>query len=118
MNFPKLKTGAVGQYPSARRVEYRTEVLRFVDGTEQRYRLIGGPLRRWRLHFSSIDDEETQRLAEFFEVQEGAFGSFVFEDPWDGKSYSDCSIAADELQTVLEKEGRHRAWVELKENKS
>ena len=36
--FPKLKTGAVAQYPAQRTTRYSTHVMRFMDGSEQRYR--------------------------------------------------------------------------------
>ena len=41
--FPKLKTGAVAQYPASRALSQATEVVRFLDGTEQRYRAAGRP---------------------------------------------------------------------------
>ncbi len=31
--FPKLKTGAVAQYPAARSIVHGNDVLRFVDGS-------------------------------------------------------------------------------------
>ena len=46
-NFPRLTTGAVTQYPSSRNMTYSTHVLRFVDGREQRFREVGGPVRSW-----------------------------------------------------------------------
>ena len=33
--FPKLKTGAVAQYPFATQYRSRTDIVRFLDGTEQ-----------------------------------------------------------------------------------
>ena len=36
--FPTLKTGAVMQYPGKRILQFSTDVVRFLDGTEQRYR--------------------------------------------------------------------------------
>lgn len=117
MNFPRLKTGAVGQYPTRRRLEYRTEVLHFVDGSEQRYRLASGPLRSWRLSFHEIDEQEATALANFFEVVHGGFGSFVFEDPWEGRRYEECSFGRDELELGLEGESRIRSEVEVRENR-
>jgi len=117
MTFPRLKTGAASQYPSVRCVRYRTEVLRFLDGSEQRYRLMGKPLRIWQLNFAAVGEEEARRLVKFFELQQGGYGGFAFEDPWEGQTYEDCSMTREEIGTVAEGEGRHRMEIELKENK-
>jgi hypothetical protein len=96
-NFPSLKTGAVAQYPSTRRIRYQNQALRFVDGTEQRYRDSEGPLRRWEIRLSQLDEGEMAALEEFFTANQGAFGSFTFTDPFDGATYPDCSLEADSL---------------------
>lgn len=36
--FPTLKTGATLQYPAQRATAFSTDVVRFVDGSEQRFR--------------------------------------------------------------------------------
>lgn len=117
MNFPRLKTGVVVQYPARKRVEYRTEVLRFIDGSEQRYRQASGPLRGWRMSFRGIDEQEASALSNFFEVVHGGYGNFAFEDPWEGASHQECSLGRDELALELEGEGRIRAEVEVRENR-
>jgi hypothetical protein len=95
--FPTLKTAAVAQYPARRTVQYRNQVLRFVDGSEQRYRDCAGPLHRWEIRLSQLDEAEMAAVAAFLETNQGAFGSFAFTDPWDGTAYPDCSLAADDL---------------------
>jgi len=35
-SFPTLKTSAVAQYPATKAVKFQNQVMRFVDGTEQR----------------------------------------------------------------------------------
>ncbi len=114
--FPKLKTGVVAQYPCVRRAEYGTEVLRFVDGSEQRYRKRGRG-RRWVIRLQLLDETELARVEEFFAAQQGRFGSFAFEDPWDGTVYADCSFAEDELGMELAGEGRGRVAVVIRENR-
>ena len=103
-NFPSLKTGAVAQYPATRWTRYQNQALRFVDGTEQRYRDCCGPLRRWEIRLSQLDEGEMAALEEFFLANQGAYGSFVFTDPFDGATYPDCSLEADalELRAVAE----------------
>jgi hypothetical protein len=98
-----LKTAAVAQYPARRTVRYQNQVLRFVDGGEQRYRDCAGPLHRWEIRLTQLDEAEIAALAAFLETCQGAFGSFAFTDPWDGTVYPDCSLAADDLaQTVAD----------------
>ena len=49
-----LKTGALAQYTLERGSRYRTEVVRYVDGGEQRYREWNGVLRRWVVRRQSV----------------------------------------------------------------
>jgi hypothetical protein len=95
--FPRLKTNAVAQYPANRTLRFRNQALRFVDGTEQRYRDSAGPLHRWGIRLSQLDEGEMAAMEGFFAANQGAFASFEFTDPWDGKVYANCSLASDEL---------------------
>lgn len=95
--FPILKTGAVAQYPARRTVRYQNQALRFVDGTEQRYRDCAGPLHQWEIALSELDESETAALEAFLISNQGAFGTFSFTDPWDGTVYPNCSLASDEM---------------------
>jgi hypothetical protein len=96
--FPVLKTGAVAQYPAGKSLRYRNQVVRFLDGSEQRYRDSAGPLHQWIIRLSELDDGEMAALEAFFEENQGRLGSFAFTDPWDGSQYSNCSLAQDELE--------------------
>ena len=111
--FPQLKTGAVAQYPVVRHGEYLNQTVRFVDGTDQRYRDSGVPRESWQISLSGLDETELAAIEEFFLASQGAFGSFSFTDPWDGQVYDDCSVAADELSlvTVAEMRGSTRLTV-------
>ena len=102
-NFPNLKTGAVLQYPAQREVRFATKVLRFLDGTEQRFRGYQAPLRRWTVRLDLLDQGELQLLREFFRTEAGAADNFVFVDPWDGTTYGNCSLqGADIVQQLLD----------------
>src|ERR1022692_179093 len=102
--FPKLKTNAVAQYPANRVLRFQNQTLRFVDGTEQRYRDSAGPLHRWEIHLNQLDEGEMAALETFLAANEGAFASFAFTDPWDGTVYANCSLGIDgmDLTTVAE----------------
>jgi hypothetical protein len=116
--FPRLKTGAVTQYPASRVLEHATEVVRFVDGTEQRYRRRGAAGRRWAIRLDLLDETEMARLQEFFETAKGRFGSFSFEDPWDHSVHADCSLENDELEIQLLGEARGSLALVVKENRT
>jgi len=90
--FPILKTGAIAQYPATRKESYDTTVLRFVDGSEQRFRNLARPLRTWVLRLELLDETETHELEQFFVVQRGSLDDFEFTDPWDGTLYASCRL--------------------------
>jgi hypothetical protein len=98
--FPTLKTGAALQYPAGRKVKYQNQALRFLDGSEQRYRDCAGPLLEWEIPLSLLDEAEMAATAQFFEDNQGAFGSFSFTDPWTGTAYPNCSLRTDTLTTT------------------
>ena len=117
-SFPSLKTGAVAQYPATRRIRYQNQALRFVDGTEQRYRDSEGPLRRWEIRLSQLDEGEKAVLDEFFTATQGAYGSFAFTDPFDGATYPDCSLEADALGLAAVADMRGTTSLTVIENRS
>ena len=104
--FPQLKTGAVAQYPIARREQFQNQTVRFVDGTDQRYRGAGLGRQQWKIQCSGLDESELAAIEEFFLANQGAFGSFAFADPWDGLVYEDCSLELDELDVTTMAEMR------------
>jgi phage-related protein len=104
--FPTLKTNAIAQYPLARREEFQNQTVRFVDGSEQRYRDSAGARLAWDIQLGQLDEGELAAIEEFFLASQGAFGSFSFTDPWDGKVHDNCSVAADGLALITAAEMR------------
>jgi hypothetical protein len=104
LSFPTLKTGAVAQYPTSRSLTFQNDTLRFIDGTEQRYRDSAGPLHRWEISLDRLDEGEVAAIEEFFLAAQGAFADFSFTDPWDQKAYPHCSIEADRLDVTAKLE--------------
>jgi hypothetical protein len=117
VDFPTLSTGAITQYPSERHTSYGNTVLRFTDGSEQRWREQGSYLRRWVLRLSQLNETEAGTLAGFFDAQAGRAGHFSFQDPWDGTVYADCSFEQDRLPVDISGEGRAAVVVTIRENK-
>ena len=116
--FPVLKTGAVMQYPAAKDVQFSTTVVRFMDGSEQRFRLYAGALHSWNVQLNLLDETELHLLREFFRDQNGQFGSFQFTDPWDGTLYPACSLQTDLLSDTLQDVADGKASLIIRENRS
>jgi hypothetical protein len=115
--FPSLKTGAVTQYPSSRQTTYSTSVTKFIDGSEQRFRELGGPVRTWVIRLHQLSAEEISSVESFFEDRQGQFGSFQFTDPWDGTKYNDCSFEQDEFWTDALQESFYQGYLIIRNNK-
>jgi Conserved hypothetical protein 2217 (DUF2460) len=116
--FPTLKTGAVMQYPAQRLLEFSTATLRFVDGSEQRFRNYPAPLHRWAIRFSLLDESELHQLLEFFRAIAGRVENFTFTDPWDGMNYPSCSLDSDSIAAVLTGEWNAETSLTVLENRS
>jgi hypothetical protein len=117
-DFPTLKTGAVMQYPAERALGFSTEVLNFVDGSEQRFRGWGAPLRRWIVRLDLLEDAEMKRLESFFDASQGANGSFQFTDPRDGTVYENCSLEEDEMAIEFNAEQQGKMVLVVRENRT
>jgi len=105
-DFPKLKTGAVAQYPVTREARLQNQSLRFVDGTYQRYRDAGAVRRRWTIRLDLLEEGEMAAIEEFFLATEGAYATFTFTDPWDGHAYAGCRLESDEAALLAAGEMR------------
>lgn len=101
MDFPLLKTEAVLQYPGRRELIFSTTVIRFVDGSEQRFRQQGTGHRRWVIKVKLLSEDELRRIRDFFLQQAGQAQDFVFQDPWDGAEYEHCVLTDDSYTAVL-----------------
>ncbi len=116
-SFPVLKTGAVAQYPSDRVRRFSTQVLRFLDGGEQRFAQFGTALKSWVIRLELLDETELARLEEFFVEQAGRAGNFSFTDPWDGTVYPRCSFDSDMISAEYRGQGNGAASIVVKEDR-
>lgn len=94
-DFPILKTGAVIQFPASRVIQFATDVIQFLDGTEQRSPNYVQPFQSWIVKLSSLDETELQNIRAFIQEMNGAVGLFSFTDPWDSTVYPNCSLQGD-----------------------
>jgi hypothetical protein len=116
--FPTLKTGAVMQYPATVKARYSSQLLQFVDGSEQRYRDYPAQLHVWVIRLDLLDEEEMKAFEDFFVAEQGQFGSFIFVDPKDNTTYPDCSLMIDDFDFTLNGERRSRTSLTVRENRS
>ena len=116
--FPILSTGAVAQYPLRRSRSYSTQVVRFVDGSEQRSRIFAQPLHTWHVRLELLSDTELTAIDDFFVQLEGGSGTFEFTDPLDGTVYPNCSLRNDQLAQAFEGPSKGRTEIVIQENRS
>lgn len=116
--FPLLKTKAVTQYPASKTVQFRNQAVRFVDGTEQRYRDAASALHLWVIRLTALDESEMAAVESFFTLNQGQSGSFSFTDPWDGTVHSNCSVQSGELTLESTAELQGRTSLTVMENRS
>ena len=116
-NFPTLKTGAVLQYPAQKEVRFATEIVRFMDGSEQRFREYQTSLHRWMIRLELLDQGELQVLREFFRTQAGGADSFVFTDPWSGAAYANCTLEGGDMALQLVDEMKGNTSLTVRENR-
>jgi hypothetical protein len=114
--FPRLRTGAVTQYPSSRRTKYVTQVTHFIDGKEQRFRELRNTVRLWLISLNRVSPHEASAVESFFLSMQGQFESFTFVDPWDGVEYEDCSFEEAELTTIASSESTNQAYLVIRNN--
>jgi hypothetical protein len=108
--FPTLRSGKQAQYPSDLEWRAETEVLRFVDGSEQRFKT-RKPQRRWTLRYWNLDEGELRMLEEFVISQNAGSGMFAFTDPDSGVTYAKCRLGA--APVVLKSDGWQRNAAEI-----
>jgi phage-related protein len=116
--FPALKTGAIIQMPSSRAIQFSTDVVKFVDGGEQRFRSFAQPYHRWVVRFAVLDEAELQNIRAFVQQMDGAAGLFSFTDPWDGTVYAKCSLEGDATVDSLRGPMQNGTTLIIRENKA
>jgi hypothetical protein len=95
--FPILRTGAVMQYPASFVTGQGAQVIRFMDGTDQRYLTQAKALRQWEIRLDLLTDDELYQLELFFQAQGGDYSTFTFPDPFSGTDVPNCRLGAPQL---------------------
>ena len=99
LTFPLLGSGAVAQYPLPLSYTTPVEIIRFIDGTDQRFVARGKTLRTWRIESSFLNEDEIYQLELFFESVEGQYSLFSFPDPYSSELVPNCRLGENSLTT-------------------
>lgn len=70
MVFPTLRSGAVCMYPSTVGTEYRTEIVEFVNDSEQRWPVRAG-LGNFELSVTDVNGYDLSNIMDFFATAQG-----------------------------------------------
>ena len=97
--FPVLSSGAIAQYPTQLTSGQAAQVIRFLDGSDQRYLAQGKMLRSWEIRLNLLNEAEIQQIEAFFNLQQGDYSPFIFPDPFTGSNVPNCRLAAAGLIT-------------------
>jgi hypothetical protein len=97
MQFPTLSSGAVAQYGSPAGSVWPAQVVRFLDGADQRFLAASRPLQRWLIDLRLLDESEISAIETFFNSMGGEFSTFTFPDPITGVAVPNCRLGAPEL---------------------
>ena len=97
--FPLLSSGAVTQYPAPQTSGQAVQVIRFIDGSDQRYLMQGRSFRQWEIQLNLLTDAELEELEAFFAAQQGDYSPFIFPDPITGANIQNCRFGNPSLVT-------------------
>jgi hypothetical protein len=79
--YPQLDTGALAQFPVAKRRRMRTVVNLAADGSAVKLADAAGEVTEWTLEYAGLTGAEREALERFFAAAEGTLNGFTFVDP-------------------------------------
>ena len=100
--FPILSSNAVMQYPAPLARVRAGRIVRFIDGSDQRFIALGKTLRSWQIKLTLLNEQELGQIETFFEAQDGEYSLFDFPDPFSGATVPNCRLSAPTLATAYQ----------------
>jgi hypothetical protein len=97
--FPVLNSNAVIQYPAPLARIRAGRIVRFLDGSDQRFIALGKTLRSWQVNLTLLNEQELGQIEAFFDTQAGEYSLFDFPDPFSGATVPNCRFGAPTLVT-------------------
>lgn len=113
--FPSLKTGVVGMYPTTLGLSYKTEVVQFVNDTEQRWATWPG-LGDFELVFTDVDGYDLSTLLDFFRSTKGQFDA-TWTLVMNGATYNNCTFMQDDFTFTEAKPERYSVTFRCRQEK-
>jgi hypothetical protein len=108
-NLPSLQSGSTVQYPFVTSLRYSTGIIRFVDGSEQRFSHTRGVHRTWTVGLRDLNPSEIEAVAAFATSSDKQ--AFTFYDPVTGEVHSQCTLLAQPV--TVEHADEQRAHLSL-----
>jgi len=106
------------QFPVSKSFEWRTDMVRYDSGREQRNNIYSRPIRRWKINWQVMDELARNRLIEVFHRSRGMYRTFLWHDRDDHRA-TDIAIATNGVDseyqlvnTYFSNEAEH--WSETK----
>ncbi len=103
--FPTLKSGNTVFYPLVDTHSFGTDVVRFLDDSEQRWRT-RLMLRRFKLTCNDINPYDSALMLKFFRSQFGKFDP-TWSITFGGHTYPNCAFSSDDFKVTENKPNRH-----------
>lgn len=94
-NFPTITSGRVERLPFTRAKTYRTKVLQFANGSEQRWAQPAGP-QKFSLNFNGVSTPDKDTVRAFFVSCKGAYDA-TWSLTVDGVQYDYCAFDQDDF---------------------
>ena len=109
-SFPTLRSGQVTMTPLTRGLEFRTQVHKFKNGSEQRV-AERGERARFVLSYTNLDGYDVSTLCDFWRSTKGSFDA-TWDITVDGVLYEGCAFEDDAFPATESK--AERASLSLK----
>lgn len=93
--FPALRSGVVGMYPATLGAAFKTEVVRFVNDSEQRWATWPG-LGDFELVFTDVNGYDLSTLLDFFRSVKGQFDA-TWTLTMNGQTWNNCCFLQDDF---------------------
>jgi hypothetical protein len=112
--FPTLRSGTL-RLPLTRSKTYKTAVLRFMNGSEQRWRSVGA-LVPFQLEYQHLNGYDLGLLREFFRSTKGAFDS-SWSLTFNGTTYNNLAFDQDDFTPTETREGVFSITLKIRQTK-
>lgn len=118
-NLPTLRSGAVARYPVTQRTCALTEVIEFVNGSEQRWRK-RAKLRQFDLVYTNVNSYDLGVMLDFFISKKGPFvdngltNTFTVPAPL-GEPTDYCAFAQDDFTETETKTNLYSFTLKIKQ---